>query len=176
MKSWIATSVLGALSMISCKGGRQLNTRDPYAPAQSPPALDGGWTMEEGAKLMSNPIIDVQPVAMGSTLKLLFRVRDRAPGRDIPSVSSISVSKPEEPRFKCKLKATNDQIPLAEWAYDETPAGFARMGCEALTRGGYDIYVVGLGARGTVRMKIDDGGAVTRLPWYGEEDGSEGGR
>src|SRR5882672_214125 len=113
MKLRWASRLLAAFLMVSCKGGGSAGIGTREAAVATPAAsrvttsADASLSMEQAAKLMSNPVIDIEPGSNG-TASAVFRLRFRDPadvGVEIPLVSSIALDKVGDQRAACTLKS-----------------------------------------------------------------------
>jgi len=108
--------------------------------------------------------IIVDPSRLGSS-GLLLRLCYGSTSQYDPEVIHVRVAQVRGGSNVCEIRSIKDAWLWKEWDVGTLPAGFRFVQCDKLSPGEYEIYVDGIVGTGEIRVKIDSGGGVERVPW-----------
>jgi hypothetical protein len=165
------TGLVGLLSaLVGCER-HAVPARDALAAAVSnrPSAAAGPTANSRSRSVGSGDVpanglgILIVPTAEATTKTLKFKFCYHGDSSYDPEIWEIVIG--NAAGVRCQISADGDAWLWKEWTMGTVPKGFRANGCESLPQGDYEVMVSAVFGSGQVRIAIDRGGDVRRLPW-----------
>jgi len=150
--------ILLALTVLACR------ERPQAAQVTAPRGEDVVPRRSLAEEPPEEPTITIDPRRLGSS-GLLLRLCFSGSSSFDPEIYRIRVSKVRGGTAVCDIRSIKGARLWNEWEVGTVPPGFQATQCDKLSPGEYEIYAQGVVGDGQIRLTIDPGGAVERLPW-----------